>query len=479
MVAVAALTPYIPPMADSPTAPTSNLPELSVSELSHAVKRTMETTFDRVRVRGELGRVTIAKSGHMYADLKDENASLSVVMWKGVASQLRFRPEEGLEVIAEGKLSTFPGKSSYQLIADRMEPAGVGALLAQLEKLKAKLAAEGLFAQDRKKPIPYLPDTIGVITSPTGAVIRDILHRLGERFPRRVLLWPVLVQGEHAAGQVAAAIRGFNGFTGSLRPDVIIVARGGGSIEDLWAFNEEIVVRAAAESVIPLISAVGHETDTTLIDFASDLRAPTPTGAAEKAVPVRLQLIEQVDGYGSRLSGGLLRGMDRRRMELRAAAARLPRPEALLAFAQQRFDRGAERLGFALVANTRAAQARLDRIAARLRRETLQQDIIRRGQRVRELDARLRSALERGVADDTRRLRQTGRLLDTLSHKSVLARGFALVTTETGAVVRRADALSTGDVVKLTFADGTAPAVIGGDGKKKPKSGKAEQGSLF
>jgi len=464
-------------MADS--APTSNLPELSVSELSHAVKRTMETTFDRVRVRGELGRVTIAKSGHMYADLKDENASLSVVMWKGVASQLRFRPEEGLEVIAEGKLSTFPGKSSYQLIADRMEPAGVGALLAQLEKLKAKLAAEGLFAADRKKPIPYLPDTIGVITSPTGAVIRDILHRLGERFPRRVLLWPVLVQGEHAAGQVAAAIKGFNGFTGALRPDVIIVARGGGSIEDLWAFNEEIVVRAAAESVIPLISAVGHETDTTLIDFASDLRAPTPTGAAEKAVPVRTQLIEQVESHGSRLSGGLLRGMDRRRTELRAVSARLPRPETLLAMAQQRFDRGAERLGFALQANTRAAQARLDRVAARLRGETLRQDIARRAQRLRELDARLGSALQRGVADDRRRLQQTGRLLDTLSHKSVLARGFALVTTEAGAVVRRADALSTGDAVKLTFADGAAPAVIGGEGKKKPKGGKAEQGTLF
>ena len=466
-------------MSDSPTKPTSNLPELSVSELSHAVKRTMETTFDRVRVRGELGRVTIAKSGHLYADLKDENASLSVVMWKGVASQLRFRPEEGLEVIAEGKLSTFPGKSSYQLIADRMEPAGVGALLAQLEKLKAKLAAEGLFAQDRKKPIPYLPDTIGVITSPTGAVIRDILHRLGERFPRRVLLWPVLVQGEHAAGQVAAAIRGFNSFTGSLRPDVIIVARGGGSIEDLWAFNEEIVVRAAAESVIPLISAVGHETDTTLIDFASDLRAPTPTGAAEKAVPVRTQLIEQVEGYGARLSGGLLRGMERRRTELRAVTARLPRPEALLAFAQQRFDRGAERLGFALLSNTRAAQARLDRVAGRLRRETLQQDIARRTQRLGELDGRLRSALQRGVADDTRRLQQTGRLLDTLSHRSVLARGFALVTTEAGAVVRRADALSAGDAVKLTFADGAAGAVIGGDGKKRPKAGKAEQGRLF
>jgi exodeoxyribonuclease VII large subunit len=464
-------------MADS--APVSNLPELSVSELSHAIKRTMETTFDRVRVRGELGRVIVAKSGHLYADLKDENASLSLVMWKSNAQGLKFRPEEGLEVIAEGRLSTFPGKSSYQLIADRLEPAGVGALLAQLEKLKARLAAEGLFAASRKKPIPFLPDTIGVVTSPTGAVIRDILHRLGERFPRRVLLWPVLVQGEQAAGQIANAIRGFNRMTGALRPDVLIVARGGGSIEDLWAFNEEIVVRAAAESEIPLISAVGHETDTTLIDFASDLRAPTPTGAAEKAVPVRSQLITQVEGHGGRLAGGLMRSMERRRTELRAAAARLPRPEALLAMAQQRFDRAGERLGFALQANARAAQARLDRVAARLRGETLAQAIARRSERLRELEARLGAALQRGLADDARRLRQTGRLLETLSHKSVLARGFALVTDEAGHVVRGAGALNTGDQVRLTFADGAVPATIGGGGPRRARPDKPAQGSLF
>ena len=245
---------------------TSNLQELSVSELAFAVKRTMEQAFDRVRVRGELGRVTIAKSGHLYADLKDGQASISVVMWKGNVGALKFRPEEGLEVVVEGKLTTFPSKSQYQLVADRMEPDGVGALLAQLEKLKARLAGEGLFAQERKKPIPALPAVIGVVTSPTGAVIRDILHRLAERFPRRVLLWPVLVQGEQAAGQVAAAIRGFNALpeNGAVpRPDVIIVARGGGSIEDLWAFNEEIVVRAAAESAIPLIcwSRNGYDAD--------------------------------------------------------------------------------------------------------------------------------------------------------------------------------------------------------------------------
>jgi exodeoxyribonuclease VII large subunit len=286
--------------APARAAPGANLPEMTVSELAQAVKRTMETNFDRVRVRGELGRVLIAKSGHLDVDLKDENATISTLMWKSNVAGLTFKPEEGLEVVAEGRLSTYPGRSQYQLIAERMAPAGVGALLAQLEKLKLKLQAEGLFARERKKPIPYLPLTIGVVTSPTGAVIRDILHRLGERFPRRVIIWPVLVQGPEAAGQVARAIKGFNALQGADRPDVLIVARGGGSIEDLWAFNEEIVVRAAAESVIPLISAIGHETDTTLIDHASDHRAPTPTAAAERAVPVRAELVERITSVDGR-----------------------------------------------------------------------------------------------------------------------------------------------------------------------------------
>ena len=472
-------------MPDSAALPVSNLPELSVSELSQAVKRTMETTFDRVRVRGELGRVTVAKSGHFYADLKDANAVLSVVMWKGSLSQLKFRPEEGLEVIAEGRLSTFPGKSSYQLIADRMEPAGVGALLAQLERLKAKLAAEGLFAESRKKPIPFLPQTIGVVTSPTGAVIRDILHRLSERFPRRVILWPVLVQGEHAAGQVAAAIKGFNALTGDLRPDVLIVARGGGSIEDLWAFNEEIVVRAAAESVIPLISAVGHETDTTLIDFASDLRAPTPTGAAEKAVPVRAELIARVETLGGRLGGGLARGVELRRSQLRAASARLPRPEALLATAQQRFDRAGERLGAALIANVRVHRSALDRAAAALRPAALRQDMARRGDRARQAGERLAPAMTRALQDKALRLANAARLLETLSHKSALARGFALVRDADGHVISAAGDLAAGQGVTLTFKDGERAAVIDGGGDASPKrkgkagAGPADQGSLF
>ena len=472
-------------MPDSTVSTASNLPEFSVSELSGVIKRTMETAFDRVRVRGELGRVTIAKSGHLYADLKDANAVLNMVMWKGQAANLAFRPEEGLEVVAEGRLTTFPGKSSYQLIADRMEPAGVGALLAQLERLKARLAAEGLFAADRKRAIPFLPETIGVITSPTGAVIRDILHRLSERFPRRVLLWPVLVQGEQAAGQIAAAIKGFNALSGDLRPDVLIVARGGGSIEDLWAFNEEIVVRAAGESVIPLISAVGHETDTTLIDYASDLRAPTPTGAAEKAVPVRAELVERVGVLGGRLAGGLSRGLDRKRVELRAAAGRLPRPEQMLGFAQQRFDRAGERLGAALTANTRAAASKLDRTAGRLRPLMLSQDLARKSARLSELEARLHAAAGRVAAVKTERmgaiaarlgpalvrelqikaraLSSASRVFETLSHKSVLARGFVLVTRADGSLARSAAELNAGEAVRLGFSDGERAAVIGAE----------------
>ncbi|OQW57522.1 MAG: exodeoxyribonuclease VII large subunit [Proteobacteria bacterium HN_bin10] len=465
----------------------SNLPELTVSELAQAVKRTMETNFDRVRVRGELGRVLIAKSGHLYVDLKDADATISTVMWKSNVQMLAFKPEEGLEVVAEGRLSTYPGRSQYQLIAERMSPAGVGALLAQLEKLKQKLQAEGLFARERKKPIPYLPRTIGVVTSPTGAVIRDILHRLRERFPRRVIVWPVLVQGPEAAGQVARAIKGFNAIQGGDRPDVLIVARGGGSIEDLWAFNEEIVVRAAAESAIPLISAVGHETDTTLIDYASDHRAPTPTAAAEKAVPVRAELIERVTSAEGRLKNGLVRGLERRRTELRAAAARLPRLEVLFQIPQQRYDRAAERLTAALVANTRAAQSKFDRVAARLRPEALAQDISRRRDLLARTAARLAPAMKRTLEAHKKHLDGATRMLESLSHKSVLARGFVMVHREDGSLVRAAKELSPGDAIELSFADDKQRAVVdparappaeSAKPKTKPKPGGA-QGDLF
>jgi exodeoxyribonuclease VII large subunit len=460
----------------------SNLPELTVSELAQAVRRTMETNFDRVRVRGELGRVMIAKSGHLYVDLKDADACVSTVMWRSNVQMLAFKPEEGLEVVAEGRLSTFPGRSQYQLVAERMAPAGVGALLAQLEKLKAKLQAEGLFARERKKPIPYLPHTIGVVTSPTGAVIRDILHRLRERFPRRVIVWPVLVQGPEAAGQVARAIAGFNALEGRDRPDVLIVARGGGSIEDLWAFNEEVVVRAAAASRIPLISAVGHETDTTLIDHASDHRAPTPTAAAERAVPVRAELIERVTSADGRLKNSLVRGLERRRTELRAAAAKLPRLETLFQIPQQRYDRAAERLTAALVANTRAAQSKLDRVAARLRPEALGQDIARRRDFLTRAAARLQPAMKRTLEAQRKHLDGAVRMLESLSHKSVLARGFVMVHREDGSLVRAGKDLNAGDVVNLTFADDQKKAVIDPPSEPKPRAKPkpgGDQGSLF
>src|SRR6185437_4409903 len=301
---------------EPPSGP-GNVPEFSVSELSFALKRQLEGAFPRVRVRGEISQPSFPRSGHCYFRIKDENAVIDAVCWKATLPRLGLRVEEGMEVIATGKLTTYAGSSRYQIIIDRLELAGEGALLKLLEDRRKKLQAEGLFDAGRKRPLPFLPDVIGVVTSPSGAVIRDILHRLSDRFPRRVLAWPVAVQGDKAAGEVAKAIAGFNKLPeeGPVpRPQVLIVARGGGSLEDLWAFNEEIVVRAAAASTIPLISAVGHETDTTLIDFASDRRAPTPTAAAEMAVPVRLDLVAELGSKSGRLAGGLARLFNERRL---------------------------------------------------------------------------------------------------------------------------------------------------------------------
>ncbi len=310
-----------------------NVREYTVSELSLALKRVVEDAYPHVRVRGEISGFKRAASGHVYLTLKDEEAALDAVMWRGTAGVLRFAPEDGLEVVCTGRLTTYPGRSRYQLVIERMEPAGIGALMALLEERKKKLAAEGLFDPARKRPLPFLPEVIGVVTSPTGAVIRDILHRLAERFPRHVLVWPVVVQGERAAAEVAAAIAGFNRLKpgGAVpRPDLLIVARGGGSIEDLWAFNEEIVVRAAAASTIPLISAVGHETDTTLIDFAADKRAPTPTAAAEMAVPVRADILARVLERAARLIQAEERLLAEGRTALSSFARALKRPSDLL-----------------------------------------------------------------------------------------------------------------------------------------------------
>ena len=347
--------------------PRLNIREWSVTELSAALRKTVEDLYGYVRVRGEIsGYRGPHSSGHCYFSLKDESAKIEAVVWKGSFGRMKFKPAEGLEVIATGRLTTFPGQSKYQIVVETLEPAGVGALMALVEERKKKLAAEGLFDPARKQLLPFLPNVIGVVTSPTGAVIRDILHRLSDRFPRHVLVWPVRVQGEGSAAEVTAAIRGFNALpeSGAIpQPDLIIVARGGGSLEDLWSFNEENVVRAAAESMIPLISAVGHETDVTLIDFAADVRAPTPTAAAEMAVPVRAELLVRVDSCARRALACWQRTQQNRRTELRAAARALPNAEQLLAMPRQRLDQASMRLPRALIANAQLHHAAYARLA--------------------------------------------------------------------------------------------------------------------
>lgn len=373
-----------------------NAHEFTVSELSGAVKRVIEGEFGRVRVRGEIGRVSRPASGHVYFDLKDDRAVIAAIAWKGQAARFKTPPEEGMEVVVSGRLTTFPGQSKYQLIVEEIAPAGQGALMLMLERLKARLAAEGLFAPEAKKPIPFLPEIIGVVTSPSGAVIRDILHRLRDRFPRRVLIWPVAVQGEKCAPEVAAAIRGFNALApgGKVpRPDLIIVARGGGSIEDLWGFNEEIVVRAAAESAIPLISAVGHETDTTLIDHAADRRAPTPTAAAEMAVPVRADLLAWSADQGARLARAVTRVGEDRRQRLADLGRALGRPAGLIQPARQRYDIWSDRLGPALGAAATRKRAAFNSTAARLRGGLLQRFITGEARRLASLAERLHPAL--------------------------------------------------------------------------------------
>jgi exodeoxyribonuclease VII large subunit len=504
--------------------PRINIPEWTVSELAAALKRTVEDAYGQVRLRGEIsGYRGPHSSGHAYFALKDESARIDAVIWKGVFGRMRIKPEEGLEVIATGRLTTYAGRSTYQIVIDSLEPAGLGALMALLEQRKQKLAAEGLFAEARKQLLPYLPDVIGVITSPTGAVIRDILHRLAERFPRRVLVWPVRVQGEGAADEIAAAIRGFNELpeAGAMpRPGLIIVARGGGSIEDLWAFNEEIVVRAVAASFIPLISAVGHETDVTLIDFAADRRAPTPTAAAEMAVPVRADLASRIDGLARRLFACWWRGEDGRRTELRAAARALPSADVLLAMPRQRLDAAAVRLPRALIANAQLHRTDFSGVGARLVPAMLMIPILRHRERLvsfadrasrcmwvarerrRErylaasgrLTASLRANIEahrvrisrareradalagramRAVAALIERrgarLDRAEQLLEALSYHGVLARGFALVRSERGEPVRNAAAVLPAMRLDIEFANGRVGATA--DGATAPAAG--------
>jgi exodeoxyribonuclease VII large subunit len=490
--------------------PPGNAPEFTVSELSGAVKRVIEGEFGMVRVRGEIGRVSRPASGHLYFDLKDERAVLAAICWKGQAGRLEVRPEEGLEVVATGRLTTFPGQSRYQMIVEHIRPAGVGALMAMLDKRKRALEAEGLFAPERKAPIPYLPEVIGVVTSPSGAVIRDILHRLRDRFPRRVLIWPVAVQGTACAPEVAAAIRGFNALApgGPIpRPDLLIVARGGGSLEDLWGFNEEIVVRAAAESRIPLISAVGHETDTTLIDFAADRRAPTPTAAAEMAVPVRMDLLAWADGQGARLTACLARALETRGQRLRDLSRALPRPERLLDAPRQRLDLWGDRLPGALRALAGRKRNRLTEAAAVLRPRTLEATLRQRRAALLTCGNRLMPAFARALAEERRRVAQErerlgdrarrldaaweraahrrddrlkalARVLGTLGYEETLKRGYAVVRGD-GAVVTTTAAATAARTLEIQFRDGRLPVGTAGDRPRTAPKPKPEQGSLF
>jgi exodeoxyribonuclease VII large subunit len=482
-----------------------NSPEFSVTELSGAIKRVIEGEFSHVRIKGEVGRVSRPRSGHIYLDLKDDKSVINGVIWKGVAGRLQTQPEEGMEVVATGRVTTFGGQSKYQIVIEDIKPAGMGALMALLEKRKTMLSAEGLFEESRKRPLPYLPEVIGVVTSPSGAVIRDILHRLRDRFPRKVLIWPVAVQGAKCAPEVVRAIEGFNALKigGAMpRPDLLIVARGGGSVEDLWGFNEEIVARAAADSQIPLISAVGHETDTTLIDFVSDKRAPTPTAAAELAVPVRIELMAWLDQQSARMTTSLSGGLQRRSQRLRDLSRALPRLETLLDGPRQRLDTTGARLGPALMSGVQRRKVRLSEAAGGLRPAAMQRMIGNERRRLDALSARMGPALERCVSIDQRRqavsamaqrvadagqqrvnaarnkIEAMDRLRLTLGYEATLSRGYAVVRGD-GDVVTTKKAAGKAQELEIQFADGRI--VVGGKAvparKAAPKP--TDQGSLF
>jgi exodeoxyribonuclease VII large subunit len=477
-------------MADLAAPSATNLVEYTVSELAFALRRTVEEAYGLVRLRGEIsGFKGQHSSGHCYFTLKDEGAAIEAVIWKSTFQRLKFKPEAGLEVVVRGRVTTYPGKSTYQIVIDELEPAGIGALMALLEQRKKMLAAEGLFEEARKKPLPYLPRIVGVVTSPTGAVIRDILHRLADRFPCHVLVWPVRVQGETCANEVAAAIIGFNQLT-SLgpvpRPDLIIVARGGGSLEDLWGFNEEAVARAAAASAIPLIAAVGHETDWTIIDYVADFRAPTPTAAAERAVPVRADLLIAVTSFGLRVATSLRRRIESERQRFVGLARGLPRRSNILDLPRQRFDTASARLKRALIANARVHRNWLERAAARLSPHV----VARAARGGRERLIRLDRSQARCIATflDRSRAKLDGqaKLLQTLGHHNVLARGFALVRSSDGAMLRRAAEVKPGAALDIEFADGHVQAhADGSERKAEPEAktprrrGDDKQGSLL
>ena len=493
----------------------SNMAEYTVTEISGSIKKTVETAFTHVRVRGEIsGFRGQHSSGHAYFSIKDQKARMDAVVWKGVFNRLKFKPEEGMEMIATGKITTFPGSSKYQIVIEQLEPAGAGALMALLEERKKKLAAEGLFDANRKQLLPYLPKTIGVVTSPTGAVIRDILHRISDRFPVHVIVWPVRVQGETSGDEVAAAINGFNALddtSGITKPDLIIVARGGGSLEDLWGFNDEAVVRAADQSDIPLISAVGHETDWTLLDLVADERAPTPTGAAEMSVPVKADLEASLSNLSARLRSASSRNVDQRRQNFIALSRGLPSLDNLLALPRRRIDEATSNLskaihlntinkrrGFdlavnrltpiALLAALRDRNARVQQIGQRLstsferigdRKKTslerldrtlqpVPQQIIKRiGQNRSQIDqysARSDNAVKTLVERLSLQLQSQERVRQSLGYENVLKRGFALVRDEDGKPITLAGNVASGQAINIQFADGNINANAVGEG---------------
>ncbi len=519
-------------MSDLLSSESSNAAPYSVSELAGALKRTLETTYDHVRMRGEISKVTRHASGHVYLTLKDDKAAIDGVVWKGQVSRLQTQPDFGLEVIVTGRITTFPASSKYQIVIEQMEVAGVGALLAQLERLKQKLNAEGLFDAARKQALPFAPKTIGVITSPTGAVIRDILHRIRDRWPCRVVVWPVVVQGEGAAAQVIAALHGFQNDATIARPDVLIVARGGGSVEDLWPFNDEALARAVAACRIPLISAVGHETDTTLIDFVSDRRAPTPTGAAEMATPVLGDLRAFAADLERRRQACMSRALETRRERVSLLGRALPKPQDLINAAQQRLDYVAQRLTGGLAKNLAAHDTAFARTAARFRPGLLERpqalkteqlaqlatradravarrvalalsharlpELERRmsacltrmadkkGERLPELGTRLSEAMARGLSRAGDRLKNLEQLRLSLNPDRPLNLGFARVNRPDGHLVGLATDIKDGDALVLTFKDGKADVTAGASSSPRPTVKKKadpasipQQGDLF
>ena len=481
-----------------------NEPEFSVSEISNAIKRLIEEEFSYVRIRGEIGRVSLPRSGHVYLDLKDEKSVIAGVIWKGVADKLMTKPEEGMEVIARGRVTTFGGQSKYQIIIDDLRPAGVGALMAMLEKRKKQFQAEGIFNQEHKKPLPFLPEIIGVITSPSGAVIKDILHRLSDRFPRKVTLWPVAVQGDNCAREVSRAIDGFNSLTVQnplIAPDLIIVARGGGSIEDLWGFNEELVVRSAFKSTIPLISAIGHETDTTLLDYVADVRAPTPSAAAEMAVPVRHELLALIDANEARLSRALSQVLLNRSQRLLDISRSLPRVFGLLEGPTQRLDSISTRLPISLTSDVKLKKSRLFELStgikptslimrlensqskfelqakqlitllgycidlrkqtlgslfSRIENLSLKREILHEQKNLKDLSLRVRKAYETSLTNLETKLQAIDRLRETLGYRETLNRGYAVIRSGDNVITEKAKALYETNL-SIEFWDGELP----------------------